>query len=115
MDAEFWEFLEKLAASKSMRIDRPQGSSHPRYPEVIYPFDYGYLEDIESIDGAGIDLWSGSKMNRYIDGILVTIDLQKTDIEIKLLIGCSEEELGEIRNLQNSGEMRSIFVKRGET
>jgi len=114
MEAEFWEFLDKLVASKSMIIDRPQGSSHPRYPEVIYPFDYGYLADTKSIDGTGIDLWSGSKEKRNIDGILVTIDLQKTDIEIKLLIGCSEDELDEICKFQNSGEMRSIFIKRGE-
>lgn len=114
MEAEFWETLEKFVASKSILIDRPKGSSHPRYPEVIYPLDYGYLNDTISTDGAGIDIWSGSKKLRNIDGILVTIDLQKTDIEIKLLVGCSDDELDEIRKFQNSGEMRSIFVKRGE-
>ncbi|MFL7892003.1 MAG: hypothetical protein AB8I56_08060 [Anaerolineales bacterium] len=76
--------------------------------------DYGYLKDTKSTDGAEIDLWLGSRRLKNIDGILVTIDLQKTDLEIKMLIGCSEDEMYEILNLQNSGQMRSIIVKRGD-
>jgi inorganic pyrophosphatase len=114
MEAEYWEALEKFVASKSIVIDRPKGSTHPRFPGVIYPLDYGYLKDTKSTDGAEIDLWLGSRRLKNIDGILVTIDLQKTDLEIKLLIGCSEDEMYEILNLQNSGQMRSIIVKRGD-
>jgi inorganic pyrophosphatase len=114
MEAEFWEALEKFVASKSIVIDRPKGFTHPRFPGVIYPLDYGYLKDTKSTDGAEIDLWLGSRRLKNIDGILVTIDLQKTDLEIKLLIGCSEDEMYEILNLQNSGQMRSIIVKRGD-
>ena len=114
MEAEFWEALEKFVTSKSIVIDRPKGSTHPRFPGVIYPLDYGYLKDTKSTDGAEIDLWLGSRRLKNIDGILVTIDLQKTDLEIKMLIGCSEDEMYEILNLQNSGQMRSIIVKRGD-
>ena len=114
MEAEFWEAMEKFVASKTIVIDRPKGSTHPRFPGVNYPLDYGYLEDTSSTDGAEIDLWLGSRKLKNIDGILVTIDLWKTDMEIKLLIGCSEDEMYEIQNLQNSGQMRSIIVKRGE-
>jgi len=29
-----------------VKIDRPLGSSHPDYPEHIYPINYGYVEGI---------------------------------------------------------------------
>ena len=37
----FWEALDRLAANSRLVIDRPQGSAHPRYPDLIYPYDYG--------------------------------------------------------------------------
>ena len=32
-------------------IDRPLGSRHPRYPEMIYPINYGYADNIPAEDG----------------------------------------------------------------
>ncbi|MCI0550926.1 MAG: hypothetical protein L0287_08220 [Anaerolineae bacterium] len=55
--SNFWREMTQLAISNRIAIDRPKGSSHPRYPEVIYSLDYGYLEDTTSSDGSGIDLW----------------------------------------------------------
>lgn len=43
------------------------------------------------MDGSGIDVWVGSGEKR-IDAIICTIDLLKRDSEIKILIGCTEEE-----------------------
>ena len=40
----FWQALDRLFTSLPLRIDRPKGSSHPKFPEMIYPLDYGYLE-----------------------------------------------------------------------
>jgi inorganic pyrophosphatase len=59
-NASFWYGMNLLAATDSIVIDRPKGSTHPRYPEVIYPFDYGYLENATASDGGGIDVWRGS-------------------------------------------------------
>lgn len=44
-DADFWLKLDQLVAASNLKIDRPKGTSHPRYPSFIYPLDYGYLED----------------------------------------------------------------------
>ncbi len=38
-------------------IDRPLGSAHPRYPELIYPLNYGYIPDTVSDDGEEIDVY----------------------------------------------------------
>ena len=47
----FWQALDRLFTSLPLRIDRPKGSSHPKFPEMIYPLDYGYLEGFSAIDG----------------------------------------------------------------
>jgi inorganic pyrophosphatase len=57
MDAEFWEYLQDLIASSSIVIERPQGTSHPDYPDVVYPLDYGYLKSTLTSDLGGIDVW----------------------------------------------------------
>jgi len=55
--SDFWEKLENLIAASNPVIDRPKGTAHPHYPDLIYPLDYGFLEDTTSPDGAGIDVW----------------------------------------------------------
>jgi inorganic pyrophosphatase len=98
-DTSFWQAMTELRAITSVIIDRPKGSSHPRYPEVIYPPDYGYLENTTASDGGGIDVWSGSlhRTDKTLTGILCTFDTLKHDAEIKLLSGCTEEDVQTIK------------------
>ena len=48
-------------------------------------------------DGGGIDVWLGSLnhhgQHKTLTGILCTFDTLKRDAEIKLLIGCTEEDI----------------------
>jgi len=64
-DIAFWQEIAQLAKTNSIIIDRPKGSAHPRYPKVIYPLDYGYLENTTAADGGGIDVWLGSLETKY--------------------------------------------------
>lgn len=113
MDEAFWQALENLVAQSEIVIDRPKGSAHPRYPEMIYPLDYGYLANTESMDGDGIDVWLGSDETRKIDAIVCTVDLVKRDSEIKLLIGCTEEEKQTVLAQHNDSEfMKGILIHR---
>ena len=112
MENEFWEFLERLIEISPIEIDRPKGSAHPRFPDLIYPLDYGYLKDTTSTDGGGLDVWVGTQSSARLEGIICTIDLKKMDIEIKILIGCSEVELNTIIDFHNSGAMRAILIRR---
>lgn len=52
--------MEDHLSSNTIVIDRPKGSAHPRYPNLIYPFDYRYIKDTTAADGEGIDIWVGS-------------------------------------------------------
>ena len=41
MNEEFWNAIDKLVAESEIVIDRPTGSSHPRYPHIVYEVAYG--------------------------------------------------------------------------
>ena len=38
-------------------IDRPLGSSHPKYPSMIYSINYGYVPNTVSGDGEELDCY----------------------------------------------------------
>ena len=114
-DISFWHFLTELLITNSIFIDRPKGSSHPRYKDMIYPLDYGYLENTTSSDGGGIDVWIGSlnimtKKNgaKILTGILCTFDTLKRDAEIKLLIGCGENDIQVVRDFHK--DMHTLYI-----
>lgn len=111
-DNSFWEALDSLVNDSEIVIDRPKGTQHPKYPDFIYKVDYGYLKNTSSMDNAGIDVWVGSA-NKQIDAIICTVDLMKRDSEIKILIGCTEEEKQLIYQTHNETPyMKGIMIRR---
>ena len=114
-DMTFWAHLDTLVASSTVTIDRPAGSTHPRFPEFVYPYDYGYLEGTDGGDGAGIDVWIGSVPGRELVGALLTVDLEKRDTEVKLLLGCTLEEVETIVQMHNDGLQAATLVLRSGT
>ena len=110
MTAEFWSNLEKLLAESQIVVDRPKDRPHPRYPDVIYPLDYGYLEGTTAGDGNGIDVWIGSQADTTLTGILCTFDAVKRDVEIKLLAGCSAQDVETVLRFFNEGFMRYLYI-----
>ena len=111
-DADFWQALDKLVSESSIIIDRPKNSPHPKYPNLIYPLDYGYLENTTAMDGGGIDVWRGSG-GEYADAIICIVDLLKKDSEIKILVGCNDEEKQIVLQFQNSSEfMKGMLLPR---
>lgn len=107
-DTSFWLEMGNLIAANRIVIDRPKGARHPRYPELVYTLDYGYLENTTAGDGDGIDVWMGSLDRKTLTGILCTFDTIKRDSEIKLLIGCTQQDIQTIRNF--NGQMHTLFI-----
>ena len=109
---DFWKALDELVSNSEILIDRPKGSAHPRFPNFIYKVDYGYLKDTASMDGAGIDVWVGSG-EKKIDAIMCIVDLMKRDSEIKILVGCTEEEKLEVYKTHNETQyMKGVLIRR---
>jgi inorganic pyrophosphatase len=112
LEQEFWEALDRLVSGTELVIDRPRGSAHPRYG-FRYPLDYGYLKDTASMDGGGIDVWRGSLDEPKLDAIICTVDLKKRDSEMKLLLGCTNEEKETIYHFHNDNhDMKGILIPR---
>ena len=110
---DFWKAADSLAATGEIVIDRPKGSVHPRFPSIRYEVDYGYIESTASMDGEGIDVWRGSLPTANVCAVVCTVDLLKKDCEIKLLLGCTEEEMREIYEFHNRSEfMKGILIRR---
>ncbi len=111
-DESFWKAIDTLVSRSEIIIDRPKGSAHPKYPDFIYKVDYGYLKNTESRDGDGIDVWVGTK-GKEIDAIMCIVDLMKRDSEIKILLGCTEEEKEIIYETHNETPyMKGILIER---
>ena len=109
---DFWRALDSLVDNSEIVIDRPKGTAHPKYPDFIYKVDYGYSKNTSSMDGAGIDVWIGSG-EKKIDAIMCIVDLMKRDSEIKILIGCTEEEKQIVYQTHNETEyMKGILIRR---
>ena len=75
MNPAFWEKLDQLIADHEICIDRPRCSAHPRYPELIYGVDYGYLAGTSAADGEGIDLFLGTSDEKRLTGLVVCVDM----------------------------------------
>lgn len=109
----FWAAIDELVAASGIVIDRPKGSTHPKYPGLLYEVDYGYLEGTSSMDREGIDVWVGTAAEQRVDAIMCTVDLMKRDSEIKLLIGCTEREKDLVYHTHNDTEYRKgILIRR---
>ena len=111
-DDAFGKMLDSLVRDSEIVIDRPKGTVHPKYPDFVYEVDYGYLKDTSSMDGAGIDVWVGSGEKR-VDAVMCTVDCLKRDSEIKILIGCTEEEKLSVYRAHNETQyMKGIMIRR---
>ncbi len=66
-------------------IDRPLGSSHPKYPQNIYPINYGYYEGVVAPDGDYQDVYLlgvDEPVNEYVATIIAII-IRDNDTEEK--------------------------------
>jgi inorganic pyrophosphatase len=109
----FWEYLDKLIYENEIIIDRPKGTKHPKYNDMVYVVDYGYIKNTQSMDKEGIDIFIGSEPVKKTDAFFCVIDMIKKDSEIKILMGCTKDEKSEIYNFLNNSEfMKAILVNR---
>lgn len=109
--ADFWRALQQLVEQSTIILDRPKGTAHPRYGDLVYPLDYGYLDATIALDGGGIDVWRGSLPSLTVTAIFCTVDLLKRDAEIKLLVGCTETDIEQISQFHNrSDNQKGLLV-----
>lgn len=92
VDAIDWDGWEWLLCERGVVIDRPRASAHPRYPDMIYPLDYGYIPNTTGGDGAEVDVFVGAAETGLCAALLTT-DAVKGDQELKLLWNLTGQEI----------------------
>ena len=69
-------------------IDRPLGSHHPKYSDLIYPINYGYVDGIIAPDGEEQDayvLGVNEPVGEFV-GKVIAIIHRKNDVEDKWVV-----------------------------
>ena len=49
--------LVMLGRIVEVTVDRPLGSYHPKYPDLYYPINYGYVQGVMAADGEEQDAY----------------------------------------------------------
>ena len=56
-DATLLDFSEVIGSTVECTMDRPLGTYHPRFPDIYYPINYGYVNGVMAGDGAEQDVY----------------------------------------------------------
>lgn len=113
-NAYFWQKLDTLFLSSEIEIARPKMTRHPKYLNLIYPVDYGYLKDTGTQDRR-VSLFRGSLKQPSIQTIVVLVDILKKDLEVKVLVGCDADEELQVFQFLNQTEFQKVIVARRGT
>ena len=75
-------------------IDRPLGSTHPHYPDIVYPVNYGYIEGVIAGDGEEQDVYvlgTNEPLNTF-EGIVIVVYHRLNDNEDKWIVAVNDRE-----------------------
>jgi inorganic pyrophosphatase len=77
-----------LGQTVTVTIDRPLGSRHPKYPERIYPINYGFIAGTVSGDGEELDAYilGIDKPVNTFEGVVRAIIHRTNDDDDKLVV-----------------------------
>lgn len=114
-NAYFWQKVDTLFISSKLSISRRKGETHPLYHNLQYPVDYGHLDDTNGKEDAenGISVYCGSQP-RSVTALIVAADILKKDLDVKILVGCTEDEISLVlRFLNQTDYQKTVLIRRG--
>ena len=99
-------------------VDRPLGSRHPKYKDIIYPINYGYIEGIIAPDGEEQDAYilGVNVAVKEFTGRVIAVIHRYDDVEEKWVVApdglnFSEEEIKAHVVFQERYFKYSIFTR----
>lgn len=107
-----WEQLDLLVQEHPVVVLRPRGTRHPRFPDLVYPLDYGFIDGTVGGDGEGIDVWVADPAARHVPALFVTFDPLKRNSEIKVVLGGGEAELSSVVDFLTPLALSHLLVRR---
>ena len=102
----------------TVTVDRPLGSAHPDYPEMIYPVNYGYIAGIMAPDGEEQDAYilGVSQPVEQFTGRIIAIVRRADDVEEKWVV-CpldqtfTKQEIAELIRFQEQYFQSEIIME----
>ena len=78
----------KIGNPITVTIDRPLGSTHPKYLDMVYPVNYGYVKGVMAADGEEQDAYviGVEEPVKEFTGILIAVIHRKDDVEDKWVV-----------------------------
>ncbi len=75
-------------------IDRPAGSRHPQYPDMVYPVNYGYIPGCPAGDGEDQDVYVLGTEDplETFEGIVIAVFHRRDDREDKWIVSLDGKE-----------------------
>ena len=76
----------------TVRVDRPLGSAHPEYPELIYPVNYGYVPGTLAGDGEEQDAYilGPTEAVAEFTGRVIAVICREDDVEDKWVVAAED-------------------------
>lgn len=95
------------------RIDRPLGTAHPRYPELIYSLNYGYIEAVFAGDGEEQDVYvfGADKPLKYFEGKVIAVWHRFDDTEDKWIVSLDGSDIPEEKILGDIAFQEQFFME----
>lgn len=96
-----------LGKEVEVLIDRPLGSSHPKFKDCIYPINYGFVPNTKAGDGMEIDVYVLREDTplKTLKAKIVAVIERENDVEFKLVAvpinNCQNVTLDEIKSNTN--------------
>lgn len=113
-NAFFWQKVDTLFLSGNLKLEKKKGDIHPTFGNLIYPTDYGHLVDTKSAGESGVSVYAGSSDRMRISALVIAADILTKELDVKILIGCTEEEIEDIlRFLNQTDYQKTVLIRRG--
>ncbi len=114
-NGQFWQKIDSLLLSLEYQKVVDKNSAHPNYTSLVYPLEYGFLSDINEKNKKVCGVFKGSLNTMNCDCLIVCCDLLLTELDVKLLVGCSEEEKKSCLSFLNGITFqKTILVQRSD-
>ncbi len=113
-NAFFWQKIDTLFLSGRVNIEKHKGDVHPVYANMIYPVDYGHLNDTLSITDKGLSVYVGTLKPVTVTSLIVAVDILEKSADVKMLLGCTEQETMDILHFLNQSDFhKTVLINRG--
>lgn len=101
----------------TVTVDRPLGSYHPDYPDMLYPINYGFIEGTMAADGEEEDAYilGVDEPVKEFTGRAIAVIHRKDDVEHKWVVApdgvtFTEDEIREAVDFQEQYFESSISI-----